>query len=299
MPAVVSGHRARGRGPRVRRAEHRSASSSKWLCVRLPTRHPASLVLVALFLGVARRRDHRRDRAPQPSHPSRRAARSWPDCGPESDGGILTADWSGCSLRSRSRRRRKAHRAGRGEAPHRPAYPRRRAGVRQRRRRDRGRGVRRARRALPGPARQPARRRRAACTSSSTSTGTTTTSATSTGSTPSSPTATSLSILPAVAGRLRAGARVKLRRRPRADRQHAARRRARAVAEPGRPDLRQARGPEPGRLVEGPHRAEDDRARRGRRRAAAGRHDPRAVVGQHRHRARARRQAARLPRCAS
>ena len=65
--------------------------------------------------------------------------------------------------------------------------------------------------------------------------------------------------------------------------------------EPRRPDLRQARGPEPGRFVEGPHRAEDDRARRARRRAPAGRHDPRAVVGQHRDRPRARGEAARLP----
>ena len=40
---------------------------------------------------------------------------------------------------------------------------------------------------------------------------------------------------------------------------------------------------------------EDGRARRERRRAPPGRHDPRAVVGQHRHRARAGRAAARLP----
>ena len=63
---------------------------------------------------------------------------------------------------------------------------------------------------------------------------------------------------------------------------------------PERPDLRQARGPEPGRVVEGPHRAQDDRAGRARRRAATGRDDPRAVVGQHRHRARAGREAPRL-----
>ena len=50
-------------------------------------------------------------------------------------------------------------------------------------------------------------------------------------------------------------------------RRHAARRRPRAVAQPRRPDLRQARGPEPRRLVEGPHRAQDGGARRGRRRA--------------------------------
>ena len=85
-----------------------------------------------------------------------------------------------------------------------------------------------------------------------------------------------------------------VREHPRAHRRHPARRGPRPLAEPRRPDLRQARGPEPRRVVEGPHRAEDGRPRRARRRAAPGRHDPRAVVGQHRHRARARREAARL-----
>ena len=117
--------------------------------------------------------------------------------------------------------------------------------------------------AVPGPPGQPPRRRRARCTSSSTSTRTTTTSGTSTSSTPRSPTATSSrSSPPSPAADARATAAVKMRVDPRPDREHAARRRARAVAEPGGAHLRQARGSEPGRLVEGPHRAEDDRARR-------------------------------------
>ena len=81
---------------------------------------------------------------------------------------------------------------------------------------------------------------------------------------------------------------------PRADRRHAARRCPRAVAEPRRPDLRQARGPEPRRVVEGPHRARRWSSSPRPTARCTGRHDPRAVVGQHRHRSRARGAAARL-----
>ena len=55
--------------------------------------------------------------------------------------------------------------------------------------------------------------------------------------------------------------------RPR--RQHAARRAAAALAEGGRPALREARGAEPDRLDQGPRREGDDRGRRGLRRARA------------------------------
>ena len=51
---------------------------------------------------------------------------------------------------------------------------------------------------------------------------------------------------------------------------------------------------EPGRLVEGPAGARDDPRRRARRPAAAGRHDRRADIGQHRRRPRHRRRPARL-----
>ena len=86
-------------------------------------------------------------------------------------------------------------------------------------------------------------------------------------STPRSPTATSSRSSPRspAADRRPAGRRGPPRVDPRTDRRHAARRRARAVAQPGGAHLRQARGSEPGRLVEGPHRAQDDRARRARR----------------------------------
>ena len=66
----------------------------------------------------------------------------------------------------------------------------------------------------------------------------------------------------------------------------------------GRPDgddPRQGRVPEPRRLGEGPHRAEDDRGRRGERRAAARRHDRRADQREHRRRPGARRPAQGLP----
>ena len=58
---------------------------------------------------------------------------------------------------------------------------------------------------------------------------------------------------------------------------------------------RQGRDREPGRQREGPRRDRDDRRGRARRAAAAGRHDRRADVGQHRRRSRDRRRAARLP----
>ncbi|CAA9397322.1 MAG: Cysteine synthase, CysO-dependent, partial [uncultured Nocardioides sp.] len=65
-------------------------------------------------------------------------------------------------------------------------------------------------------------------------------------------------------------------------RQHPAGRPAPALAEPGGPHLGQARGPQPDRLHQGPPGAADDRAGRGRRHPAAGVHDPRADLGQHR-----------------
>ena len=87
-----------------------------------------------------------------------------------------------------------------------------------------------------------------------------------------------------------------LREHPRAHRRHPARRGPRAVAESRRPDLRQARGPEPRRLVEGPHRARRwSSSPRTTGELHAGRHDPRAVVGQHRHRPRDGGAAARVP----
>ena len=59
-----------------------------------------------------------------------------------------------------------------------------------------------------------------------------------------------------------------------------------AQPEPRRADPRQAGGPEPGRVGEGPHRqADDPRRREGRHPdAGLGQADPRVVVGQHRHR---------------
>ena len=56
-----------------------------------------------------------------------------------------------------------------------------------------------------------------------------------------------------------------LRQRHRGGRQHAAGRAAAPVAEAGRADLRQARGPQPDRLGQGPGREVDDRGRRGAR----------------------------------
>ncbi len=68
--------------------------------------------------------------------------------------------------------------------------------------------------------------------------------------------------------------------RPR--RQHAARRAAADLAEADGQDLREARGPEPDRLDQGPRREVDDRGRRGLRRARAGPAAARADLGQHR-----------------
>ena len=56
-------------------------------------------------------------------------------------------------------------------------------------------------------------------------------------------------------------------------------------------DPRQARDAQPGRLGQGPDRAADDRGRRARGAAQAGRDDHRADVGQHRPRPRDRRRA--------
>ena len=81
--------------------------------------------------------------------------------------------------------------------------------------------------------------------------------------------------------------------RPR--RQHAARRAAAHDAEARRDDLREARGPEPDRLDQGPGREVDDRGRRGHGRAGAGPRAARADVRQHGHLARARRVAQGLP----
>ena len=58
---------------------------------------------------------------------------------------------------------------------------------------------------------------------------------------------------------------------------------------------RQDRVPQPGRLGEGPDRRADDRGGREVRRAAPGRHDRRAHLGQHRRGSGHRRPAARLP----
>ena len=63
-------------------------------------------------------------------------------------------------------------------------------------------------------------------------------------------------------GRLHLGARH--------DRQHADDRRQPAQPQPGRAHPRQDGGPEPGRVGQGPHRAQDDRRGRGRRHADAG-----------------------------
>ena len=71
----------------------------------------------------------------------------------------------------------------------------------------------------------------------------------------------------------------------RGGRQHAAGRAAAALAEARRADLRQARGPQPDRLGQGPGREGDDRGRRGRGRDRARPDDPRADLGQHRDRA--------------
>ena len=86
-----------------------------------------------------------------------------------------------------------------------------------------------------------------------------------------------------------------LRRHPRRDRQHAARRHAPHVAEARRAPVGQARGQQPHRLHEGPHRQEDDRGRRGLGRAHPRPDDPRADVGQHRHLARDGRRPQGLP----
>ncbi len=60
-------------------------------------------------------------------------------------------------------------------------------------------------------------------------------------------------------------------------------------------DPREGRIPEPGRLVQRPHRRADHRRSRSRGQAETGRHDRRTDERQHRHRARARRPAARVP----
>ena len=161
---------------------------------------------------------------------------------------------------------------------------------------------------LPGPCRRVTRRSAATCstsraasTSSSTSTRTTTTSATSTSSTPRSRTATSSRSSPRSPegpGRRRASRQHAVARYESFSTSSATRRSSALHAlspNPNVQDLGEARGPEPRRFVEGPHRQEDGRARRARRRAAPGRDDPRAVVGQHRHRPRARCPPPRLP----
>ena len=61
----------------------------------------------------------------------------------------------------------------------------------------------------------------------------------------------------------------RLRLDPRPDRQHAAGRRQPAQPQPGGPHPGQARGPEPGRLGQGPHRPAHDRGGRGGRHAQA------------------------------
>ena len=68
-----------------------------------------------------------------------------------------------------------------------------------------------------------------------------------------------------------------------------------ALAEPGRQDLREARGPEPDRLDQGPRREGDDRDGRGARRARARPRAARADERQHRHLARDGREAQGLP----
>ena len=74
-----------------------------------------------------------------------------------------------------------------------------------------------------------------------------------------------------------------LRQHRRVDRQHAAGRAAAPLAEARGPDLRQARGPQPDRLGQGPGRQVDDRGGRGRGADRAGPDDPRADLRQHRH----------------
>ncbi len=69
----------------------------------------------------------------------------------------------------------------------------------------------------------------------------------------------------------------------------------RMSAQGGRPHLRQAGGPEPDRVGQGPRRAVDDRGGRGIGRAGAGAADPRADQRQHRHRAGDDRQGQGLP----
>ena len=66
-------------------------------------------------------------------------------------------------------------------------------------------------------------------------------------------------------------------------RQHAARRDAAHVAEAARAALRQARGPEPERQRQGPHRQVHDRGGGAHRRPDEGPHRPRADLRQHRH----------------
>ena len=121
----------------------------------------------------------------------------------------------------------------------------------------------------------------ATCAGSSTSTSTTRTCGSSAGSRPRSATATRSSCSrrsPAADGPHDA-----VRQPPRLGRRYAAGRAAEAVAEPRRPALGQARGPQPDRLDQGPPGAADGRGGREGRAAPPRLHDPRADVGQHRH----------------
>ena len=82
---------------------------------------------------------------------------------------------------------------------------------------------------------------------------------------------------------------------PRHDRRHAAGPPVPDRRRPAPPAGRQARDVQPRRLDQGPRRGGDDRGRRARRPAAPRRHDRRADLGQHRHRAGDRRAAEGLP----
>src|SRR6187549_4074267 len=73
-----------------------------------------------------------------------------------------------------------------------------------------------------------------------------------------------------------------LRGHRRLDRQHAAGRAEDACAQAGGADLREARGPQPDRLGQGPGGQVDDRAGRGRERDRSRPDDPRADLRQHR-----------------
>ena len=85
------------------------------------------------------------------------------------------------------------------------------------------------------------------------------------------------------------------RQRPRPRRLDAARRAGALLAEAGREPVRQARGPEPHRLDQGPCCQGDDRGGRGVRRARAGPRAARADLRQHGHLARDGRAAQGLP----